>query len=84
MTDLNKAINIGPVVAKNLQQVGIHSLEELRDLGAENAFIRLREIDPGACISCLMALEGAVRDIRWHHLPDDKKQELKAFLSMLK
>jgi DNA transformation protein len=84
MTPLNKATNIGPVVASRLNQVGIQSLEELKEAGAENAFIRLREIDPGTCISCLMALEGAIEGIRWHNLAYEKKQELKAFIAMLK
>ena len=79
MTPLNKATNIGPVVANRLNQVGIQSLEELKEAGAENAFIRLREIDPGACISCLMALEGAIEGIRWHNLAYEKKTRVKGF-----
>ncbi|MBS6511016.1 MAG: TfoX/Sxy family DNA transformation protein, partial [Clostridiales bacterium] len=38
-----------------------------------------RKADPGICLSALQALEGAVRGVRWHSLPSEVKQDLKAF-----
>ena len=66
-----------------LEQVGISSAEELKQVGSENAFIRLKTIDPGACFSMLCGLEGAVQGIRWHNLSPERKQELKEFLKMV-
>jgi len=83
MTDLKKLPNIGKVVAEMLEQVGISSAEELKQVGSENAFIRLKTIDPGACFSMLCGLEGAVQGIRWHNLSPERKQELKEFLKMV-
>ena len=83
MTDLTKLPNIGKVVAKQLKKVGIESAEELKQLGSENAFIRLKTIDPGACLSMLCGLEGAVQGVRWHNLSPERKQELKEFLKMV-
>lgn len=34
---------------------------------------------PSACYNRLCALEGALRGIRWHDLPDEVKRDLKAF-----
>jgi DNA transformation protein and related proteins len=83
-TDLSKVINIGKDAEKKLKLVGIDSYEELKSVGSEQAFLRLQTIDPGACLSLLCALEGAVQGIRWHHLPNERKEELKLFLKMLK
>ena len=82
MSDLTKLPNIGKVVAEKLEQVGISSAEELKQVGSENAFIRLKTIDPGACLSMLCGLEGAVQGIRWHNLSPERKQELKEFFKM--
>lgn len=81
LTDLP---NIGKVVAEQLKEVGISTPEELRTVGAEQAFIRLQTIDEGACLCMLQGLEGAVQGIRWHNLPKERKEELKQFFRMRK
>jgi DNA transformation protein and related proteins len=83
-TELSKVINIGKDAEKKLKLVGINSYEELKSVGSEQAFLRLQTIDPGACLSLLCALEGAVQGIRWHQLPYERKEELKMFLKMTK
>lgn len=77
--DLRLLPNIGEVLRNRLIEVGIKTSTDLKIIGSENAFLALREIDPGACINELMALEGAVQNIRWHLLDDNRKQELRAF-----
>ena len=81
LTDLP---NIGKVVAEKLKEVGIDTPEELRKVGAEQAFIRLQTKDEGACLCMLQGLEGAVQGIRWHNLPKERKEELKQFFRMRK
>lgn len=83
-TELTDMPNIGKVVAEKLKGVGISTPEELRSVGAEQAFIRLQTIDEGACLCMLQGLEGAVQDIRWHNLPKERKEELKQFFRMRK
>ena len=82
--ELTQLPNIGKVVAEKLIQVGITTPEELRNVGAEQAFIRLQTIDEGACLCMLQGLEGAVQDIRWHNLPKERKTELIGFYRMRK
>lgn len=77
--DLGLLPNIGEVLKDRLIAVGIKTPNDLQTIGSENAFLALREIDPGACINELMALEGAIQNIRWHQLDDRKKQELREF-----
>lgn len=73
--------NLGAVTVQSLKRAGITSPEQLRRIGAKAAWLRIREqVDPGACFSLLQGLEGAVRGVRWHDLPVETKQELKAFL----
>ena len=82
-TKLSVMPNIGAILAKNLIQVGIESPEQLKSLGAEQAFIRLRVVEPDACVNKLYAIEGAIEGIRWHNLDPMRKQELKEFFAAL-
>ena len=76
--------NIGKEVSKKLIAVGIDTPEKLIELGSKQAFIRIKSIDDTACFSMLQGLEGAVQGIRWHHLPDSTKKDLKQFFDSLK
>ena len=63
--------NIGPVLADHLQRAGVGTAEELRKLGAEEAFLRVRrQAKPDAC---LHELEAGVRKSQ---LPPERKREL--------
>ena len=78
------AKNIGMVLSDKLIEANIKSLEDLKSIGSENAFIRIRTIDPSLCLNMLYALEGAIEDLRWHELDKLKKNELKDFFDTLK
>lgn len=79
MNKLEKLPNIGIFLASQLNKAGIHSLEELQMLGSKKAFIRIKTIYDDACLNQLYALEGCIRNVRWHQLPYDKKHDLKSF-----
>ncbi|MDX9943136.1 MAG: TfoX/Sxy family protein [Bacteroidales bacterium] len=79
---LTQLPNLGKTLAVKLIQAGIHNPIELQSAGAENAFLRIRAIDPDACLNMLLALEGAIQGIRWHNLDPSRKEELKAFFRM--
>lgn len=82
LDDLTLLPNLGKTLAEKLNQAGIHKPFELKSAGAENAFLRIRAIDPAACLNMLFALEGAIRGIRWHDLAPSRKEELKVFFSL--
>ena len=46
--------------------------------------IRIKEVDESACLNRLMALEGAIQDIRWHNLSEEDKKNLKDFYNLQK
>lgn len=60
-------------------QAGIVTADELRKIGAKAAWLKIRQIDPSACIHRLLALEGAIEGVKKSLLPDEVKVDLKAF-----
>lgn len=83
-SDLAGVINIGKDTENKLIQVGIDSKAKLIEVGSEQAFIRLQTIDPGACLSLLYGLDGAVNEIKWNKLSSERKQALQEFYKMVK
>lgn len=82
LTDLP---NIGPVLAEELKQVGIDTPEALAEIGAEEAWLRIRlQIDSGACLHKLTALAGAVDGVPKKMLPSERKAGLKHFFDFHK
>lgn len=79
MGELQKLVNIGKVLEIQLNQVGIHEVNDLVNNGSKEAWLKIKEIDSSACINRLFALEGAIQNVRWHDLSDSDKQNLKEF-----
>ena len=71
MGELSKLPNIGKVLEKQLNDVGINTVDDLINLGSKEAWLKIKEIDDSACLNRLMALEGAIQNIRWHNLSED-------------
>jgi DNA transformation protein len=84
MSSLADLPEIGNVTATQLVAVGIKDADTLRDIGARQAFSRIRdELDPGACIQLLIGLECAVRGISAKELPPKDKADLRAWFRAL-
>ncbi len=76
--DLTKLKNIGPASARQLRDVGIDDASALRKIGALDAYRRLKHAFPRhVSLLMLYALEGALRDCHWNHLPAGVKDRLK-------
>lgn len=72
--------NIGVVNEEKLEQVGIQTADELRNMGTETAFLKIRHlVDDGACLHLLYSLEGAIQDIPKKELTEIRKDELRDF-----
>lgn len=78
MSELTQLPNIGPVLAKKLNQIDITTTEELEEMGSVEAVVRIGGIDEAACWNILYALEGAIRGVRWHLIPKNDRENLKA------
>ena len=79
MGELSKLPNIGKVLEKQLNDVGINTVDDLINLGSKEAWLKIKEIDGSACLNRLMALEGAIQNIRWHNLSEEDKDNLRNF-----
>lgn len=79
MSAMTELANIGPKLEAQLAQVGITTPEQLKAAGSRDAWLRIKAIDPSACIMRLSALEGAIRGVRWHDLDTGVKEALRAF-----
>ena len=81
LTDLP---NIGPVLAENLRAVGVETPEQLRELGAREAFFRIRvQRDSAACFHQLTALAGTEKGVRKTELTSEEKRDLRTFFDSL-
>ena len=84
MGKLSEMPNIGKVVEEQLIKAGVDTPEKLIETGSEEAWIKLKAIDPSSCLMKLYGLEGAVRRIKKKDLPQDVKDKLKEFYSNYK
>ena len=82
MGELSKLPNIGKVLEGQLNDVGIETFDDLIDIESKEAWLKIKEIDDSACVNRLMALEGAIQNIRWHNLSEDDKKNLKDFYNL--
>lgn len=79
MGELSKLPNIGKVVEEQLNAVGVYTSDDLKNIGAKEAWLKIKAIDSSACIHRLLAFEGAIEGIKKSCLSDEKKKELKEF-----
>ncbi len=82
MGELKTLPNIADKLEGQLHAVGIDSIDALKQTGSREAWLRIASIDPSACYMRLCALEGAIQGVRWHHLEEEQKKELKAFYDL--
>lgn len=72
--------NLGKTSAQWLHASGIHTVTDLRRLGAVGAYQAVKARGFGASKVLLYAIEGALRDVPWQHLPAARKDELNRHL----
>ncbi len=83
MGELARLPNIGKVLEKNLHLIGVDTQKQLKEMGSKEAFLRIRLIDPGACLHMLYGLQGAIDGIKDTLLTEAARRDLKAFYKNL-
>lgn len=84
MSALSDLPNVGKVLEDNLRKINIETPEQLRQIGAEEAFFRIRMVvDPGACLHMLYGIQGAIEGIPDKFLSDQTKERLRLFYKTL-
>lgn len=88
---ISKMMNLGPVVEKDFNAIGITFAHQIIKLGPEKAFLKMLEgrlkLDRSAkCCNALYlySLYGAIHNIHWAQIPEKKKREFKAYTEKLR
>ena len=70
--------NMGPKSSAWLASVGVHTLEEVAELGVVETYLRVKSAYPDkVSLNLLYGLQAALLDLPWNELPPDIKAELK-------
>lgn len=77
MSDLADMKNLGEQTARWLNDAGIQTAEQLAEIGAAQAWLRVKHIHPHMNLTGLYALQAALLDIHWNALPEDMKADLR-------
>ena len=75
-TTQEKLRNIGPKSAAWLRQVGLRTRADLAEVGAVDAFMRVKRAGFKPSLNLLYALEGALLDCHWQEVPDERRTTL--------
>lgn len=77
------ALGLGKTMEKKLHAVGIHSAEDLKEIGSKQAVFRLKALYPNTCVVILYHLEAAIQGVAMRELDPGRKAELKEYFARL-
>jgi len=70
--------NMGPKSTEWLASVGIHTLDDVAEIGVVESYLRVKAAYPDkVSLNLLYGLQAALLDLPWNELPPDIKAELK-------
>ncbi len=83
--------NLGPACQRDLNAVGIYTLEDIKALGVEETFLQMmqgrqKNKKGGKCFNAayLYALWGAIHDLDWREVPESKKRQFRKLTAQLR
>ena len=88
---ISEMLNLGEKSEEDLNRVGIYYAYQVKKLGAYKVFKKMVEgrLKAGISIKCinavyLYAFYGAIHDIDWMDIPEEKKDEFKKYTSKIR
>ena len=69
--------NIGSVTNKWLENAGIDTVEELRQIGVVPVYCLIKKMESSVSLNLLWGLEGAAENIDYREITERRKDELK-------
>lgn len=75
--------NLGPASRRWLSEVGIHGIDDLRNIGPVVAYVMVRQKFRKASLNLLWALAACVENIDWRELDATRKKQLQDELNQL-
>lgn len=79
MGELSELPNIGKTVEKQLNEVGINTVDDLKKIGAKNAWLRIQKIVNRRVFIGLWHLKELYAGVKKTMLSDEVKADLKSF-----
>ena len=77
--------NLGPASAMMLAEVGIHTIGELRTIGAVKAYVRVRAVrSRGASVNLLWSMAAGLDGRGWQEVSEEEKASLLAEVRRLR
>ncbi len=83
--------NLGPRCEQDLRAAGIVTAEDVKRLGAEETFFRMMvarvrsgQSTRGCTATYLYAIYGAIHDLDWRAIPEDRKTDFKALAAQIR
>ena len=74
---------LGPYLARRLAEIGVANENDLRSMGVVEAYATLKfQFGREITLNALWGLEAALSGIDWRHLTAERKQELRACLTV--
>ena len=71
-------INIGPKSREWLASIGVHTMDDVAQIGVVETYKRVKAAYPEkVSLNLLYGLQAALLDLPWTELPPDIKEELK-------
>jgi DNA transformation protein len=74
--NLSDLPNFGPKSQQMLTQAGIHTLEQLRELGAVRAYVQVKRSGTRSSLNLLWAMEGALSGRHWQDVAKNDRLSL--------
>lgn len=75
-SELLELKNLGNTSINWLRAIGINSYDDLREIGAVEAYKQIKNRNIKVSKVLLYALQGALEDTHWNDLSDSQKQQL--------
>ena len=74
---LSKLKNLAEKSETQLSEIGIHTAEDLRELGSVEAYVRLKgHYKKAISLNFLYAMEAALRNVHWREINQEEKLTL--------
>jgi len=83
MSDLRNLKNIGKTLAARLDEIGVHTPQELNRLGAPEAHRRIQKNHADQKLPVcyyLYSLEGAIQEKDWREFTEAEKAAMRSFI----
>lgn len=80
---LSELMNIGKAIEERLNEIGVFTKKNLVDIGPVDAYRQIEKNYPNETLPLcyyLYSLEGAIKDIHWNAIGEDRKKALKDLL----